>query len=128
MQFRVKRFIGGKQKPCIIEFDDSDGIPALGVFVVYGFTDPRSGQLFYIGQTDRFEIRMRAHVASSDDISLLSRYLRAIDMHGFRTTVSIIAILSTRDEALVMESHLIRQFADTIVNRAHNREWRRPIK
>jgi hypothetical protein len=52
MLFRGKVFLTGKEKPCIIEFDDSQGMPEPGVFVIYGFIDPRTNDVFYVGQTD----------------------------------------------------------------------------
>jgi hypothetical protein len=129
MLFRGKVFLTGKEKPCIIEFDDSQGVPEPGVFVIYGFIDPRTNDVFYVGQTDHFTRRMKSHVThSTNHAALLAQRLRRIYEAGVHTRVVIFARTDDAQMADVLEYRYIAVHEATVMNRAHNREWRGKIE
>ena len=137
MLFRAKAFRSGLEKPCIIECDDSL-VPANGVYVVYGFVDPRTSDVFYVGQTCQFVKRMRKHVTQSEyntpsllpyrPQNVLNQRQAKIYAAGLYTQVVILSYAQDLQEAGSLEVQFIERYAQTVMNRSHGREWRRKVE
>lgn len=77
--------------------------------VVYGLTDPRDGRIRYVGQTGRFEQRLKDHRASRH-----RRINGGADLLAWLTGLSVdcgavvLELASTRDAAKEAEARWIR--------------------
>ena len=86
-------------------------------FAVYAIVDPRSDQIFYVGQTSNFEARKRQHIEGTDQLSGL--VVRQMKLNGF---VPLFVVLERcRSEAQSLSSEifwieLLRARATKLVN------------
>jgi predicted GIY-YIG superfamily endonuclease len=79
--------------------------------------------VFYIGQTDRFEKRMRQHVTDSyPSRAVLAKRLCSIHQSELSTVAVILAYPESRVHALELERWFIRYYRTTVVNVAYR--WR----
>lgn len=120
---KVKDHSSGSDYPCVLEVQEP--IPPDGTYVVYGLKDPRSEQIYYIGQTCKFLVRMRAHCKVYPPEwrerfrpDVLNNRKWAIGMESLSTEVVIFATAPTPSEADELEAHFIQQHlpARTLLN------------
>jgi hypothetical protein len=78
-------------------------------FVVYGIIDPRSAQIFYIGQTSAFELRCAQHCEGGDTVAGLT--IREIQAAGLSPQFAVLEHCPTRRRALMAEVFWIDLFS-----------------
>jgi hypothetical protein len=113
--------------PCSIQFDGI--LPRKGQMVIYGLTDPRTDEIYYVGATSNFNKRMKDHVRdapaghwaphlSQEEIDKLefhqytwhARKKREIYNAGFHTIVQILDYAKSYEAAQELETAYIRKY------------------
>jgi len=70
-------------------------------FIVYGIIDPRSDEIFYVGETGNFERRRRDHLAGTDQLSgVVVKQIRA---NGFVPLFVVLERCADEEAALRTE-------------------------
>jgi len=125
--------------PCSIQFDGV--LPKKGQMVIYGLTDPRNDEIYYVGATSNFKKRMEAHVRdvptghwaahlSQEEINRLewerftfhSRKKREIYNAGVHTIVQILDYAESYEAAQELETSYIRKYVPSQGDSAGIRE------
>lgn len=111
--YQSVKFTTLEPQPCTIIYDGKK--PADGQFVVYGLFDPRDNSLYYIGSTERFDVRMREHATAnaSQPVRIYERKAE-IFAAGLHTVVRILAQSADRELGKQLETLMIQQAEGTL--------------
>jgi len=78
------------------------------IYCIYAIVDPRSHEVFYIGETGNFERRRETHLAGSDQLSGLM--IRQISENGFVPHFVVLETCPSEEAALMAEIAWIEFF------------------
>ncbi len=105
-------------------------IPGNGIHVIYGLKDPRNGQVYYIGRTREFLIRIRAHckVYLHNRLTRLERRKLDIFFANLLTECILLHTCSSEEEAISVEYTYIQKHKNELLNTQIDKFDNQPIK
>jgi hypothetical protein len=113
----VKRFKG---EPYPLRARHTVPLPAKGELVIYGLIDPRDDTVFYVGQTNNYPTRLKAHLQFDGRyISKPNRVDRRkleLIVNGQPIIAAVLCCAADMYSAEYLESLAIRVFRSTVQN------------